>query len=110
MSEQDCEYQTEWVQQALCKGRTRLFFGHPSERPQAARRREAKASLICKSCPVFQQCRDYARKNREFGFWAGENEYDRAALGFGPLNFRLRPKTLEFYKYRQFTEDPNTNS
>lgn len=87
-----------WIQQANCKGLTSIFFGHPSERPQAAMRREARAKLICEACPVFNQCRDYARTNREYGYWAGENEYDRAALGFGPNNARIRPATIEYYK------------
>lgn len=95
----------DWVQHSNCKGLTHLFFGHPSERPQAAARREARASLICQACSVFEQCRNYARQNREFGFWAGENEYDRAALGFGPLNSRLRSKTLAAYKAKHLNED-----
>ena len=94
--EQEKEIQAnDWIKEANCKGLTHLFFGHPSERPQATKKREARAQSICNACSVQQQCKDYARKNREYGFWAGENEYDRAIIGLGPLNGRLRTKVLE---------------
>lgn len=87
-----------WIKNANCKGLTHLFFGHPSERPQATARREQRAQSICNACTVINECREYARRNREYGFWAGENEYDRSVLGFGPLNARLRGKVLERHK------------
>jgi WhiB family redox-sensing transcriptional regulator len=71
----------DWVEDAACKGLTYIFFGHVSERPQATARREARAKLVCSRCPVFNQCRDYARKNAELGYWAGENEFDRYQIG-----------------------------
>ena len=83
-----------WIESAACKGMTHLFFGHVSERPQAAHKREEKARKICNSCDVFEQCRNYARSNKEHGFWAGENEYDRSLLGFGPPNIKLRRSTV----------------
>lgn len=66
-----------WMNDALCKGLTHIFFGKYAERPQATQRREARAKSICDKCPVFNQCREYARANMELGYWAGENEYDR---------------------------------
>jgi|TARA_Y100001949_G_scaffold48853_1_gene40612 hypothetical protein len=29
-------------------------------------------------------CRQYARDNRELGFWGGESEAERATAGFAP--------------------------
>jgi WhiB family redox-sensing transcriptional regulator len=70
-------YNISWMDKASCKGLTHIFFGKYAERPQATARREARAKSICSQCPVFKQCRQYARDNMELGYWAGENEYDR---------------------------------
>lgn len=70
-------YRISWMDDAACKGLTDIFFGRYAERPQATVRREARAKSICNQCPVFDQCRQYARNNMEVGYWAGENEYDR---------------------------------
>jgi WhiB family redox-sensing transcriptional regulator len=67
---------------ATCKGRTFLFYPHRAERPEARARREAKADKLCRSCPVAEPCREYARSHREYGFWAGESEEDRHLAGF----------------------------
>ena len=47
-------------------------------------RREARARSICESCDVLAACRNYARSNRELGFWGGESESERAEAGFAP--------------------------
>jgi len=70
-------YNIAWMDKASCKGLTHIFFGKYAERPQATAKREAKAKSICNQCPVFKECRQYARDNLELGYWAGENEYDR---------------------------------
>ncbi len=82
-----------WAQHAACKGRTPLFFPPKAERPQARARREHKARLLCAGCPVQVSCRDFARTNREYGYWAGESEEDRHILGFtvsAPIGIRAR--------------------
>lgn len=84
---------TAWRAAAACKGRTQLFFAPRAERPQARERREAKARRLCETCPVAAPCRDYARDNREYGYWAGESEEDRHLLGFtvsAPIGIRAR--------------------
>ena len=43
--------------------------------------REAKARAVCATCPVLTPCRG-ARENREYGFWGGESEEERAAAGY----------------------------
>ncbi len=74
--------QQSWMGSAACQGRTALFFAPKAERPQARERREAKARVLCRSCPVLQECRWYARLHREYGLWGGESEEERAAAGF----------------------------
>ena len=75
---------TEWMETAVCSGHGKLFFAPFAERPEARVRREAAAKLICEVCGSMRSCRDYARVNRELGFWGGESESDRADAGFPP--------------------------
>ena len=75
---------TEWMETAACAGDSDLFFAPFAERPEARVRREAAARIICQSCVGLAECRDYARGNRELGFWGGESESERAEAGFPP--------------------------
>ncbi len=70
-----------WVPDARCVGRTAYFFGPSGERPEARVRREANARLLCAACPAREQCRDWAREHQEYGFWGGESEAERVAVG-----------------------------
>ena len=71
-----------WSERAACRGRTDLFFPPPGERPGSRQRREQEARSICRACPVLKACRAEARKQREYGFWGGESEEERAAAGY----------------------------
>jgi|SRR5688572_8454779 WhiB family redox-sensing transcriptional regulator len=71
-----------WTDDAACTGQTRLFFAPPGERPEARAVRESSARGVCRACPVLIECRDWARDNREYGFWGGESEEERAAAGY----------------------------
>jgi len=71
-----------WTEDAECIGQTELFFAPPGERPEARVVREGRARSICQECAVVESCRDWARENREYGFWGGESEEERAAAGF----------------------------
>lgn len=71
-----------WTADAACTGRTELFFAPAGERPEARVGRESKARSICSGCEVLFECRNWARENREYGFWGGESEEERAAAGF----------------------------
>ena len=71
-----------WQAAALCAGQTDIFFAPPGERPEARARREAKARQLCLACPVLDNCRVWARSNREYGFWGGESEEERARAGY----------------------------
>jgi len=79
-----------WMDDAACKGRTRLFFGVAGERPERRVRREADARTVCASCPVLQTCRTMARDGRENGFWGGESDEERAAAGYPPRSISRR--------------------
>jgi WhiB family redox-sensing transcriptional regulator len=83
----------EWRDRANCKGQLALFFPKKAERPEARARREAKAKRLCDTCDVIAECRAWARRNREYGYWAGESEEDRHLLGFhvsAPIGVRAR--------------------
>ena len=87
----------EWMSNGFCRGKTNLFFAPHAERPQTRARREAQARLICEQCPALEPCRDYARLNREYGFWGGESEQDRACAGYAvpwPLGVPRRRGSL----------------
>ncbi len=75
---------TGWMASAACSGDSDLFFAPFAERPEARVRRESAARVTCSTCPSLIACRDYARTNRELGFWGGESEAERAEAGFPP--------------------------
>ena len=72
----------DWLAEAACRGRSELFFAPHAERPQSRVRREARARQVCSRCPVLLECRSFARSYREYGFWGGESEDERAAAGY----------------------------
>ena len=69
--------QQTWMADAACKGDTALFFAPFGEQADAREARESIARQICESCPVMITCRDFARRNREYGYWGGENDEQR---------------------------------
>src|SRR6266581_2515479 len=71
-----------WTSDSACSGQTDLFFAPAGERPETRLLREAKARAICRVCAVAEPCRAWAREHREYGFWGGESEEERAAAGF----------------------------
>ena len=73
-----------WMRDGLCRGESDLFFAPFAERPEARVRREAQARDLCSRCHSADPCRQYARENRELGFWGAESEADRATAGFAP--------------------------
>jgi len=74
----------EWAQDALCRGRQEFFFAPAGERRTRRAKREALARSYCNNCLALFACRSWARENREHGFWGGEGEEQRAALGYPP--------------------------
>jgi WhiB family redox-sensing transcriptional regulator len=74
-----------WAAKATCRGSTHLFFAPDRERPGRRARREAAARELCARCPVLTPCRTWAREYREYGFWGGESEDERASAGYRPV-------------------------
>lgn len=82
-----------WSARAACTGLTQLFFPGPAERPQARLDREARARIVCTGCEALEDCRSFARRHREYGFWGGESEEERHAAGYrliAPIGVRTR--------------------
>jgi len=73
-----------WHANAMCSGKTHIFFATPGERDGRRNRREALARAYCACCAVAEECREAGRSGREHGLWGGENDEQRASAGFGP--------------------------
>ena len=58
-----------WMESAACRGKSELFFPPPGERPAARENREHRARQVCCSCGVISACQQFARSERELGFW-----------------------------------------
>jgi len=70
---------TEWIQEANCKGtNTRTFFIYREDKNQ--RQRREAAYQVCRTCDVRQECLDYAIVNQEVGIWGGTTDKDRRLL------------------------------
>ena len=69
----------EWQYQGACRDLdTELFFHPEGERGSTRRRRAANAKAICATCPVIEQCREYALRAQEpYGIWGGMTEEER---------------------------------
>jgi WhiB family redox-sensing transcriptional regulator len=78
--------QPSWFEAAKCRGKSQFFYPPANETASDRALRERYASVICASCVALDECRTWAREQREFGFWGGESEAARAAAGFVPRN------------------------
>lgn len=73
-----------WQLAARCRTADPDLFFHPEhERASARRRRQQRAKQICDECPVRDECRTAAIRNREgYGVWGGMSEDERSTLLF----------------------------
>ena len=76
---------SNWLLDAICRGKTNLFFAPRGERPDAKARREAAAFELCRQCPVSIPCREAAMTGdngqpEQGGIWAGTTEEDRRLM------------------------------
>lgn len=71
-------HESNWRDHAACQGMSRtaidaLFFGDEHD--------SVKAKDICATCPVTEECLDYAmREHIEYGVWGGMTSANRRAL------------------------------
>ena len=66
-----------WQDDAMCRtADTSLFYVEADKEPEII----ASLKLVCKSCPVLKQCRSYAIKHEDFGFWAGMTQSERRRI------------------------------
>lgn len=65
----------DWHTEAACRGlNPDLFYGETSDHAT-----DAKA--VCATCPVRQECLDYALSNGEYyGIWGGMSERERRSM------------------------------
>ncbi len=72
-----------WQLSAACRGEDSAYFFAPSyfEKRHEKDAREAVAKAICQTCPVLEECREFALRAREsHGIWGGLNEMERRAF------------------------------
>ena len=81
-----------WQDQAACRDRPlELFFHEHNERGLTRTRRQAAAKRICNTCPVIEECRDFALAARiPYGTWGGQSEEERGFKPGGEEKLRLR--------------------
>lgn len=75
-----------WQERAACKGMDQDVFYGPDAPESSAERiaREEKAKSVCASCPVREQCLNYAlTQNEVYGIWGGMTERERRAIKSG---------------------------
>ena len=81
-----------WMKRAECKGMTHLFYESHNEKEGARTKREELARAICKVCPVAIECKEFARRNSEYGIWGDELEIERWRKGYITQDIWLRRK------------------
>ncbi|MEA1904254.1 MAG: WhiB family transcriptional regulator [Actinomycetota bacterium] len=69
---------TDWKERAACAGYPNgLFFPGPDSNFASVE----KARAICRSCPVANECLEYAfQANQRSGMWGGTTEDERKSL------------------------------
>lgn len=73
-----------WTRQAACKGvDTEIFFVEKAGRPSRADERKAydPARMICRHCPVVDDCLEYAlRYHIKQGMWGAKTPTERQQI------------------------------
>ncbi|HIW96792.1 MAG TPA: WhiB family transcriptional regulator [Candidatus Corynebacterium gallistercoris] len=72
----------DWQLESACRGMESEVFFHPDgERGRARLNREMRAKMVCRTCPVMEQCREHALEVAEpYGIWGGLSESERAQM------------------------------
>ena len=87
--------EADWRDAAACRETDpELFFPRGHEGPWVLVIEQAKA--VCRSCPVFDQCRQWVMETREpFGVWAGMSEVERRSY-FRRRGYQLKNLDSDF--------------
>ena len=70
----------DWISQAACKGKPSDWWYPEYPFTKSRRVRAAKAKEICGTCPVADQCLEYALKWELDGIWGGKSVDERNRL------------------------------
>ena len=60
-----------WQDDAACQGQGHFFYVPDYPLTDAAKARITRAKAVCAGCPVSQQCRSFAHRNKMSGVWGG---------------------------------------
>lgn len=82
-----------WYASIPCYGLTELFYGPPAERPEAHRKRVAKARKLCMTCQHRAACDQQAGRNDETGVWAAVERHNMHDLSRQRRNQRRTQET-----------------
>ena len=77
------EDRPKWQTLAACIGKPEFFFD------DMKRTQVSKAKKICSTCPVIDECLEYAISADEFGVWGGKTMNERRQMR------RLRKKQVK---------------
>ncbi len=75
--------QLDWQERAACRDYdNEMFFGPDQGESEIERQpREARAKVVCQSCPVREPCLEFAMEtNQKYGIWGGHTDKERASL------------------------------
>ena len=79
----DAADQHDRQEQAACRDYDNvLFFGPDQGESEIEKQaREARAKVVCQSCPVAEPCLEFAMEtNQKYGIWGGLTDKERASL------------------------------
>ena len=80
---------TDWMDFAVCRGHSHLFFPNTSITGRARAKLNKEALALCAVCPVIEACRDYGVATQSSGIWGGETEEERSKRGI-PVSVDVR--------------------
>ena len=71
-----------WMEQGICRQvDPELFFTQETMRGRGLLLMEQQAKKICNTCPVKQECLDFALRTKEpHGMWGGASARERAKM------------------------------
>ena len=72
----------DWQSEGACKNMdTSIFFYEDNERGQEKDLREKTAKAICDTCPVINECLEFALQIKEdYGIWGGTTPEERKLI------------------------------